>query len=87
LYSPVERLPILQNAASRLLVAWNRRGLSSQLNLDKERRESGVDEPSSDQKLLPVFYTNLAAVWKGRGLSGSAYAVWPIRKDLVVMSQ
>jgi hypothetical protein len=26
-------------------------------------------------------------VWSGRGLSRSAYAVWPIRKYLVLMSQ
>jgi hypothetical protein len=54
LYSPVETLSILQNAASRLVVVWNRRGMSSQLNLEKVRRETGGDEPSSDQKILLV---------------------------------
>jgi hypothetical protein len=47
-YTPVETLPILQNEASRLVVAWNRRRMSSQLNLEKVRRETGGDEPSSD---------------------------------------
>jgi hypothetical protein len=33
LYSPIETLPILQNAPSILVFVWNRRGISSQLNL------------------------------------------------------
>jgi hypothetical protein len=74
LYSPVETLPILQNASSGLVVVWKRRGMSSQLNLEKVRRESGGDEPFSDQKILPVSGTKMAGVWIGRGLSGSAYA-------------
>jgi hypothetical protein len=41
LYSPVETIPILQNAASRLVVVWNRRGMSFQLKLKKVRRETG----------------------------------------------
>jgi hypothetical protein len=45
------------------------------------------DEPSSDQKILPVTGTKVAGVYRGRVLSGNAYTVWPIRKDLVVMSQ
>jgi hypothetical protein len=44
LYSPVETLPILQNAASRLVVVWNRRGMSTQLNLENMRRETRGDE-------------------------------------------
>jgi hypothetical protein len=75
LYSPVETLPILQNAASRLVVVWNRRGLSSQLNHEKVRRETGGDEPSSDPKVFPVTGNKLAGVWRGRGLSRTAYAV------------
>jgi hypothetical protein len=75
LHSPVETLRILEDAASRLVVAWNRRGMSSQVNLEKVRREPGGDEPSSDQKILPVTGTKLAGVWRGRGLSGSAYVV------------
>jgi hypothetical protein len=31
--------------------------------------------------------TQVAGDWRGRGLRGSAYVVWPIWKDLVVMSQ
>jgi hypothetical protein len=71
-YSPVETLPILQNAASRLVVAWNRRGMWYRLNLEKVKRETGGDEPSSDQKFLPVIGTKVAGVWRERGLSGSA---------------
>jgi hypothetical protein len=70
-----------------LVVVWNRRGMSSQLNLEKVRRETWGDEPSSDQKILPINGTKVAAVFMGRAFSRSAYAVWQIRKDLVVMSQ
>jgi hypothetical protein len=35
---------LLQNAASRLVVVWNRKGMSSQLNLEKVRRETGGDK-------------------------------------------
>jgi hypothetical protein len=75
LYSPVETFPILQNAASRLVVVWNRRGMSSQVNLEKLSRENGGDEPSSEQKNLLVTVTKVAGVWKGRGFNSSAYAV------------
>jgi hypothetical protein len=74
LYSPVETLPILQNVASRLVVVWNVRRMSSQLNLEKVRRETGGDELSSDPKVFPFTGSKLAGVWRGRGLSGSAYA-------------
>jgi hypothetical protein len=74
-FVPVETLPAIKNAASRLVVVWNRTGMSSQLNLEKVRRETGGDEPSSDQKILPVTGTKLAGVWRGRGLSGIAYEV------------
>jgi hypothetical protein len=73
LYSPVETLPVLQNAALRLVVVWNRSGMSSQLNLKKIRRETGGHEPSSGQKFLPVTGTKVAGKWRGRGLSGNAY--------------
>jgi hypothetical protein len=72
LYSPVETLPILQNAVSRLVVVWNRRGMLPQLILQKVERETGGDETSSDQKILPVTGTSVAGVWRGRGLSRSA---------------
>jgi hypothetical protein len=36
---------------------------------------------------LPDHHTQEAGSWRGRGLRGRAYAVQPIRKDLVVMSQ
>jgi hypothetical protein len=36
---------------------------------------------------LPVSGTKVAGVWKEWGLRGSTYTVWPLRKDLVVMSQ
>jgi hypothetical protein len=39
LYSPVETLPIFQNATSRLVVVWNRRGMSFQLKFENERRK------------------------------------------------
>jgi hypothetical protein len=87
LYSPVQTLPILQTAASRLVVVWNRRGMSSELNLENLRRESGRHEPSSDQKIFPVPGTKVAAVWMGRGLRGSASAVSPIRKYLFVRTK
>jgi hypothetical protein len=29
----------------------------------------------------------VAGTWRRRGIRGSAYTIWPIRKDLVVMSQ
>jgi hypothetical protein len=74
LYSPVETFPVLQNVASRLVVAWNRKGMLSQLNLEKVRRETG-DEPPSDQKIFPVTDTKVAGVCKRRGLSKSAHAV------------
>jgi hypothetical protein len=72
LYSPVETLLILQNAASRLVVVWNRRGMSSQLKLEKVRRVTGGSKPSSDQKILPVAVTKGAGVWRGQALSESA---------------
>jgi hypothetical protein len=75
LYSPVETLPIVQNAASILVVVQNMRAMSSNLNLENVRRETGGQEPSSYQKLLPVTGTDLAGVWRGRGLSGIAYTV------------
>jgi hypothetical protein len=75
LYSPVETLPFLQNAASILVVVWNRRGMSSQLNFEKVRRETGGDEPLSYQKNLSVNGTKMAGLWRGRCISWSAYAV------------
>jgi hypothetical protein len=75
LYSPVEILPILQNAASRLVIVLNRREMSSQLNLEKVRREIGGDKPTTDQKLLPVSDTKVAGVYRGRGLTWSSYTV------------
>jgi hypothetical protein len=56
-------------------MVWNRRGMSSQLNLEKVRRETGGDEPPSDQKILPVTGTKVVDVCRRRGLSKSAYAV------------
>jgi hypothetical protein len=44
--------------------------MSSQLNLEKMRRETAGDEPSSDQKDLPVTGTKLVGVWRGRALAG-----------------
>jgi hypothetical protein len=44
-----------------LVVVWNRRGISSLLTLEKGRKENG-DEPSSDQKFLPVTDTKVASV-------------------------
>jgi hypothetical protein len=70
LYSPLEILLILQSAASTWVVVSTRRGMSSQLNLEIVRRETGGDEPSSHQKILPVTGTKVACVWRGRGLSG-----------------
>jgi hypothetical protein len=61
LYSPVETLTIFKNVVSRLVVVWNRRGMSSLLNLEKVRKETG-DELSSDQKFLPVTDTKVASV-------------------------
>jgi hypothetical protein len=75
LYSQVETLPILQNAASRLVVVWKRRRMSSQMNLEKVRRETEGVEPSSDQKDLAVTGYKVAGLWRGRGLTGSAYAL------------
>jgi hypothetical protein len=46
----------------RLVVIWNRRGMSSQLNLKNLRRKTGGNEPSSDQKLMPVTDTKVAGV-------------------------
>jgi hypothetical protein len=74
LYSPVETLPILQNEASTLVDVWNRRGRSSQLNLEKVRWEHGGGEPTSDQKILPVPGTKVAGVGRGRDHRRSAYA-------------
>jgi hypothetical protein len=45
-----------------LVVVWNRREISCQLNLEKMRRETGGDEPSSDQKLLPFTGMKVAGV-------------------------
>jgi hypothetical protein len=75
LYSPVETLPILKNTPSRLVVVWNRRRMSSQLNFEKVRRETGGDEPSSGQKIMPLSGTKVAGVWRVWGFSGSACAV------------
>jgi hypothetical protein len=63
LYSLVGTLPILQNAASSLVLVWNKRGMPCHLNLEKVRRESGGYEPSSDQKFLNVICTKEAGVW------------------------
>jgi hypothetical protein len=49
--------------------------MSSQLNFKKVRRVTGGDEPSSDQKILPVAVTKGAGVWRGQTLSESAYTV------------
>jgi hypothetical protein len=46
--------------------------MSSQLNLEKMRRETGRDEPSSDQKILPVTGSTGAGVCSRRGLNGRA---------------
>jgi hypothetical protein len=70
LYSPLEMLLILQSAASTWVVVLTRKGMSSQLNLDKVRKLTGGDEPSSQKKILPVTGTKVACVWRGRGLSG-----------------
>jgi hypothetical protein len=75
LYSPVETLPIFQNVASRMVVVWNRKGMSSQLNLEKVIRATGGDDLSSDQKIFPLTGTKVACVWRSRGLSGSAHGV------------
>jgi hypothetical protein len=75
LYSPVETFNILQNAASRLVAVQSRRGMLSQLNFEKLRRESEGYEPSSDENFLPVTGTKLDGVWRGRFHSGSAYTV------------
>jgi hypothetical protein len=75
LYSSEQTLHILKNAASKLVVVWNGRGMSFQLNLEMVRRETGGDEPSSDQKILPVSGTKVAGVWKEWGLRGSTYTV------------
>jgi hypothetical protein len=48
--------------------------MSSQLNLEKVRRENG-DESSSEQKILPATATKVAGVWRRKVLSGSAYTV------------
>jgi hypothetical protein len=45
--------------------------MSSQLNLDKVRRETGREEPSWGHKLFPVTGTKVAGVWRERGLSRS----------------
>jgi hypothetical protein len=66
-----------------LVVAWNRRGISPRLNLEKVRRETGGDEPSSDQKILPVSGTNVVGVWRERGLSGSALQSDKLEKALL----
>jgi hypothetical protein len=66
LYSPIETLPIFQNVASRLMAVWNWRGMSSHLNIEKVRRETGGDEPSSDHKILPVTGTKVVGV-QGEG--------------------
>jgi hypothetical protein len=70
LYSPVETLQIFQNVGSRLVVVWNMRGMSSQLNLEKVRRDTGGDDASSDQKILPVTGTKMAGVCRGGALVG-----------------
>jgi hypothetical protein len=48
--------------------------MSSQWNLEKVRRETGGDEPSLDQKNLPIMAPNWL-VCRGRGHSGSTYTV------------
>jgi hypothetical protein len=48
--------------------------MSYQLKLEKVRRETGGDEPSSDQKILSVTATKVAGV-QGEGISRSAYRV------------
>jgi hypothetical protein len=67
LYSPVEILPILQNEASRLVVVWNRRGMSSQLNFEKVRRE--LEEMSHLQ--IRRSYLLLAPKWLDCGEGGA----------------
>jgi hypothetical protein len=61
---------LLQNAASRLVVVWNRKGMSSQFIHEKMKRETGGDEPSSDQKIFPVTDTKVAGVWRAGPLAG-----------------
>jgi hypothetical protein len=43
-------------------------------------------EPQNSRSCQEIG-TQATGSWRGRGLVGSAYTVWPIRKDLVVMSQ
>jgi hypothetical protein len=59
LYLPVETLPVPQNAASRFGVVWNRKGMSSQLYLEKVRREIEGDE-DLNQKILTVIGTKVS---------------------------
>jgi hypothetical protein len=59
--------------------------MSSQLNLEKVRRETGGDELFSDQKLLPVTGTKVTGVWRERGLIGSASQSDQYRKVFVVL--
>jgi hypothetical protein len=55
--------------------------------LNKLTMETGGEEWSSEQKVLPKNGTQMPGDWRGQGLRMSAYTVWPVRKDLVVMSQ
>jgi hypothetical protein len=55
--------------------------------LNNLTREPGGEKQSSDQKILPRNCHRSWWRWEGWGLRKSAYAVWPITKDLVVMSQ
>jgi hypothetical protein len=87
LHSSVGTLLIFQNVASILVVVWNMRGMSSQLNLEKVRRETGGDEPTSDQRSC-LLLTTKWLVCRGRGLSWSAtYFGWSEKTWLWCCSQ
>jgi hypothetical protein len=70
LYTAVETLPIFQNVASTLVFVWDRREMSSQLDLEKVRSEREGDVPFSDQNNLPVSFPKVTGVWRGRALAG-----------------
>jgi nitrite reductase/ring-hydroxylating ferredoxin subunit len=54
--------------------------------LNKLKREHGGEKPCSDQNILPGACHKSGWRLEWRVLRGSAYAVRPIRKDLVVFS-
>jgi hypothetical protein len=87
LYSPWETLPILHTVGSWLGDRWKKTVMSCQFNHDQA--DKGTRGRNSILRSEDLVRKLPHSSWRleGEGPSGSGNMVWPIRKDLVVMSE